>query len=117
MFQGKGQTIVYSSQFDDGFLHHHPVAVLERIRACHREAPPAGTVPLPLPAAEIFALATIEVLQLLTHSMTPCLQETIVCFRWDKDKAVPCSPHPKDAQVQQHQFPPIEPSCILTKSH
>ena len=50
MFQGKGQTIVYSSQLDDGLLHHHPVAVLEGSGACHKEGPPAGTVPLPLPA-------------------------------------------------------------------
>lgn len=101
VFQGKGQTVVYSSQLDDGLLHNHPVAVLEGRRACHKEAPLTGTVPLQLSAARIFALATIEVLQ----PLTPCLQQNIVCFRWEKDKAVPCRPHPKDAQVQQHQFP------------
>lgn len=53
MFQGKGQTIVYSSQLDDGFLHHHPVAVLEGSGACHKKAAPARTVPLPLPSAQL----------------------------------------------------------------
>lgn len=33
MLQRKGQAIVYSSQLDDGLLHHHPVAVLESSRA------------------------------------------------------------------------------------
>lgn len=53
MFQGKGQTIVYSSQLDDGLLYHHPVAVLEGSEACHKEVVPAGTVLLLLPAAPL----------------------------------------------------------------
>lgn len=106
MFQGKGQTIVYSSQLDDGLLHHHPVAVLEGSGTCHKDTLPEGTIPLPLsassnPAAWIFTLRSS-----LSPVLSPFVhRKTLLQVGGRQSCSLP-RPHPKNAQVQQHQFPP-----------
>lgn len=113
MFQGEGQTIVYSSQLDDGLLHHHPVAVLEGSEACHKEVLPAGIVLLLLLAAELSG--SLRWLSQRHSSLLPvawCLnhRETQSALGGKGHKAVSfpdLSPRSSNTSFpQQHQFFP-----------
>lgn len=120
MFQGKGQTIVYSSQLNDRLLHHHPVAVLEGSGACHKEAPPAGTVPLALPAALL--PGSLPWLPQRHSSLLPVAsslaqRETLSALGESGTKLLPLPGFTPRMHRSSNTSFPHRPSCILTKSH